>query len=37
MMTLGEGAILSMSNKQILNVKISTEGELVGAGDALGQ
>ena len=36
-MTLGEGAVISMSNKQKLNVKISTEGELVGADVALGQ
>ena len=37
MMTLGEGTVISMTNKQKLNVKISTEGELVGADDALGQ
>ena len=37
MMTLGEGAVISMSNKQKLNVKISTEGELVGVDDALGK
>ena len=37
MMTLGEGAVTSMPNKQKLNVKISTERELVWADDALGQ
>ena len=37
MITLGEGAVISMSNKQQLNVKISTEVKLVGSYDALGQ
>ena len=35
MLTLREGAVISMYNKQKLNVKISTEGELVGAYGAL--
>ena len=37
MMTLGEVAVTSLSNKQKFNIKISTEGEFVGADDALGQ
>ena len=37
MLTLGECALISVSNKQKFNVKISTEGELVGAHDDLGQ
>ena len=36
-MTLGEVAVTSLSNKQKFNIKISTEGEFVGADDALGQ
>ena len=36
-MALGEGALTRMSNRQKLNVKISTEGELVAVDDALGQ
>ena len=36
-MNLSEGTVISMSNRQILNVKISTEGELFGADDALGR
>ena len=36
-MTLGEGAIIIVSCKRKLNVKSSTEGELVGADDALGK
>ena len=35
-MTLGKGAIQSMSKKQKLNTKSSTEAELVGADDVLG-
>ena len=35
-MTLGKGAIQSMSRKQKLNTKSSTEAELVGADDVLG-
>ena len=34
-MTLGEGATISMSNKQKVNVRSSTEGELVGVHDVL--
>ena len=37
MMNLGEGDEISMSNKRKLNVKISTEGELVQSDDALRQ
>jgi len=33
-MTLGQGAVLSMSRKQKLNTRSSTEAELVGADDA---
>ena len=36
-MTLGKGAITSTSTKQKVNVRSSTEGELVGADDALPQ
>ena len=36
-MTLGEGVVISMSSKQTLNVKDSTEVELVRADDALGR
>ena len=36
-MTLGKGAITSTSTKQKVNVQSSTEGELVGADDALPQ
>ena len=36
-MTLEEGAIISISNRQIFNVKNSAEGELAGADDALRQ
>ena len=35
-MNLGEGAVISIPNKQKLNAKISPEGELVGSDDALG-
>ena len=35
MMTLGVGAIISFSRKQRINVKSSTESELVGADDGL--
>ena len=34
-MTLGQGAVISMSTKQKLNTKSSTEAELVGVDDAL--
>ena len=37
MMTLGRGAMYAMSNRQKLNVKSSTEGELVGVADAMAQ
>ena len=37
MTTIEEGTIISIPNKQKLNVKRSTEKELVGADDALGQ
>ena len=37
MMNLGEGAVTSIPNKQKLSVNISTEGELIGADDALGK
>ena len=37
MMTIWEGAVIRMPSKNKLNAKISTEGELVGADDALGQ
>ena len=33
-MTMGKGFIMSMSRKQKLNTRSSTEGELVGADDA---
>ena len=36
-MTLGEGPVISMSNKQTFHVKRSTEGELVEPDDDLGQ
>ena len=35
-MSLGKGSVLSKSTKQKLNVRSSTEGELVGADDMLG-
>ena len=35
-MNLGEGAVISIPNKQKLNAKISPEGELVGSDDSLG-
>ena len=35
MMSLGQGAALNYSNKHKINVKSSTEGELVGAHDML--
>ena len=34
-MSLGKGSIVSMSTKQKLNTKSSTEGELVGVDDAM--
>jgi hypothetical protein len=37
MMTLGKGAMYSSSTKQKLNTKSSTEAELVGIDDAMGQ
>ena len=37
MMNLGEGSIISMSNNKKLNIKSSTERELVGADDSLGK
>ena len=33
-MNIGEGAVIIMPNKEKLNVKISTEGELAGVDDA---
>ena len=35
-MSLGQGALLSQSNKQKLNTKSSTEAEIVGADDSMG-
>ena len=35
-MSLGKGSVLRKSTKQKLNVRSSTEGELVGADDMLG-
>ena len=37
MITLGKGAFYASSKKQKLNTKSSTEAELVGAGDSVGQ
>jgi hypothetical protein len=34
-LTMGQGALLSMSIKQIINTKSSTEAELVGVDDAM--
>ena len=36
-MSMGRGSIISMSKKQKINTKISTESELIGADDALPQ
>ena len=36
-MTLGKGSIFSLSTKQKLNVKSSTEAELIGINDIIGQ
>jgi len=36
MLSLGKGAVISFSRKQKLNVRSSTEGELVGIDDAIG-
>ena len=36
MMTMGFGALISMSRQQKINVKSSTKVELVGLDDALG-
>jgi hypothetical protein len=37
MMTLGQGAVYAMSSRQKLTTRSSTEGELVGVGDAMAQ
>ena len=36
-MTLGKGSICSMSSKQKINARSSTESELIGMNDVLGQ